>query len=231
MIAAPALALAVVLIEVGSGKVLRQEGDSMRRAAPGSTIKPFVLRAAGHSEPAGRMCGRRLRLAGRNMNCVHPVLAAPLSAREALAYSCNSYFAGLARAIEPVHLAEALRSFGFVLSREPETAEERQLMALGEFGVTTTPLDLARAYARLAATGGQEGLREAVEVGTAQRAAVDGLAVAGKTGTTRGLAWFAGYAPVDKPRVAVAVLTAEGTGGSAAAPEAARVLREWFARR
>lgn len=224
-----ALAAAIILIEVGSGRVLRQDGAAMRRVAPGSTIKPFVLQAA-TSRPEW-VCGRKLRLAGRRMDCVHPTLAAPLSAREALAYSCNFYFASLAQTIEPGRLAEVLRKFGFVLSKTPQTAEDRQLVALGEFGVTTTPLDLARAYARLAAAGGEPGLREAVEVGTAQRAAVDGIAVAGKTGTTRGYSWFAGYAPVEKPQVAVVVLTAEGTGGSSAAPEGGKVLREWFAQR
>ena len=223
-----ALALAVVLIEIGSGRILIQEGDTMRRVAPGSTIKPFVLQAT--TLRPERMCGRKLRLAGRSMDCVHPKLAAPVSSREALIYSCNFYFAHLAQSIDPERLADTLRGFGFVLSKTPQTQEDRQLVALGEFGVTTTPMDLARAYARLAAVG-VPGLREAVEAGTAQRAAVPGLLVAGKTGTTRRYAWFAGYAPADKPAVAVTVLTDEGTGGASAAPEAARILKAWLAGR
>ena len=219
-----ALAAAVVLIEIGSGRVIRQEGDVTRRVAPGSTIKPFVLQATALRPE--RPCGRKLRLAGRRMDCIHPILAAPLSAREALAYSCNFYFANLAQSIDPVHLAGVLRSFGFDVSRTPGSMEERQLAALGEFGLTTTPMDLARAYAKLAVIG-VPGLQEAVEVGTAQRAAVDGLAISGKTGTTRGYSWFAGFAPSEKPRVAIVVLSGEGTGASSAAPEAARVLREW----
>jgi cell division protein FtsI/penicillin-binding protein 2 len=215
-----ALAVAIVLIEVASGRVLRQEGDVMRRVAPGSTIKPFVLQAT-PLRPE-RVCGRKLRLSGRRMDCVHPVLAAPLSSREALAYSCNFYFANLAQLIEADRLADTLRKFGFVLSKTPQTVEERQLVGLGEFGVTTTPLDMARAYARLTP---EPGLREAVQAGTAQQAAVEGLTVSGKTGTTRGHAWFAGYAS----GVVVVVLAAEGTGGNSAAPEAAKVLRQWFA--
>jgi cell division protein FtsI/penicillin-binding protein 2 len=224
-----ALAAAVVLIEIGtSGKVLRQEGDVMRRVAPGSTIKPFVLLAT--TTRPERVCGRKLTLGGRRMDCVHPLLAAPVTSREALAYSCNFYFANLAQSIDPKQLADVLRSFGFVLSRTPVSQQDRQLVALGEFGVTTTPMDLARAYARLGVTG-MPGLREAVEAGTAQRAAVDGLAVAGKTGTTRGHSWFAGFAPAGRPRVAIVVLSEEGTGGSSAAPQAGRVLKEWFAQR
>src|SRR6202008_2058422 len=81
---------AIVLIEVGSGRVLRQDGDVTRRVAPGSTIKPFVLQAT--TLRPERVCGRTLRLAGRRMDCVHPKLAMPLTAREAIAYSCNYYF-------------------------------------------------------------------------------------------------------------------------------------------
>lgn len=219
-----ALAAAVVLIEVGSGRVLLQEGNVAMRVAPGSTIKPFVLRAT--SLRPERICGRKLTLAGRRMDCVHPRFAAPVSAADALTYSCNYYFAKLAETIEPDQLAATLRKFGFVLSKTPQTPGDRELVALGEFGVTVTPIDLARAYARL---GDVPGLREAVDVGTGQRAAVEGIAVAGKTGTTRGYAWFAGYAPAGQPRVAIAVLTNEGTGGNSAAPEAARVLKQWFA--
>ena len=223
-----ALAAAVVLMEVGSGRVLRQEGDVLRRVAPGSTIKPFVLQAV--TSPPERICGRRLRLSGRRMDCVHPQFAAPVSAREALAYSCNFYFAHLVQPVDAAKLAAVLRGFGFLLARNTASLEDLQLLALGEFGVTITPMDLARAYAKLAPAG-VPGLREAVEVGTAQLAAVEGLAVAGKTGTTRGHSWFAGYAPADKPRVAVVVLVEEGTGGAAAAPEAAKVLKRWFSER
>ncbi len=222
-----ALAAAVVLMEVGSGRVLRQEGDVLLRVAPGSTIKPFVLQAV--ASPPERICGRTLRLSGRRMDCMHPRFAAPLSAREAVAYSCNFYFAHLVQPVDAGKLSEVLRGFGFLLARNPVSLEDLQLLALGEFGVTATPMDLARAYAKLAPLG-VPGLREAVEAGTAQLAVVDNLAVAGKTGTTRGHSWFAGYAPADKPRVVVVVLTKEGTGGGSAAPEAAKVLKRWFSK-
>lgn len=231
MTAGVTAAAVVVLIELASGRVAIERGEVRQRVTPGSTIKPFVLEAAKGLPPFERVCQRTVRLGGRRMDCTHPRLALPVGAREALVYSCNSYFASLGKRIEPERLAATLKRFGFVVARSAESEVERQLMALGEFGVTTTPLDLARAYARLAADGGVAGLREAVEVGTAQRAAVEGLAVAGKTGTTRGHAWFAGYAPADRPRVAVVVLTLEGTGGASAAPVAAEVLKQWFARR
>ena len=76
--------------------------------------------------------------------------------------------------------------------------------------------------------------------GTASRAAVPGFKVVGKTGTAQWgagknekvAAWFVGFAPLDKPQYAFAVVF-EGKprdndvhGGTYAAPIAGRVLRE-----
>jgi len=76
-------------------------------------------------------------------------------------------------------------------------------------------------------------MREVVDDGTGGNATLPGVAVAGKTGTAetgRGTlndAWFIGFAPATEPRVAVAVILedTDATGGTAAAPIAARVLQ------
>jgi peptidoglycan glycosyltransferase len=63
--------------------------------------------------------------------------------------------------------------------------------------------------------------------------------VAGKTGTAQGAAgpqaWFVGFAPVDDPVIALAVIVEEGgaagesgTGGSVAAPIAAQIIAAWL---
>lgn len=80
------------------------------------------------------------------------------------------------------------------------------------------------------------------KLGTAGKAQVDGVRVAGKTGTAqwgpknneRTAAWFAGFAPSENPRYAFAALY-EGDandddvhGGSNAAPLIGRVLKEVF---
>ena len=71
---------------------------------------------------------------------------------------------------------------------------------------------------------------------------MDGIKVAGKTGTAQNEvsikqtnkehAWFIGYAPADDPAVAVAVLLEYdgGTGGTAAAPIAGKMIREYLER-
>ena len=81
-------------------------------------------------------------------------------------------------------------------------------------------------------------MRAVVERGTGTRAQLDGITVAGKTGTAQNSSgaphtWFIGFAPAEAPQYAVAVIvenggisgTTEGTGGTVAAPIAARVLQ------
>jgi peptidoglycan glycosyltransferase len=75
-------------------------------------------------------------------------------------------------------------------------------------------------------------MQQVVTSGTGTGAALQGVDVAGKSGTAeRGngtnLAWFIAFAPADDPVVAVAVVieNVETTGGETAAPLAAAVLR------
>jgi len=76
----------------------------------------------------------------------------------------------------------------------------------------------------------REALRMAVEWGTGTAAAVPGLAVAGKTGSAenpRGIphAWFAGYAPADRPALVVVAFVEHGfRGGVTAAPIAKAIF-------
>lgn len=67
--------------------------------------------------------------------------------------------------------------------------------------------------------------------GTGRAAAVAGVRVAGKTGTAEtgggqpDHAWFAGYVPADRPRVAfVVMLEHAGSGGKAAGPVARQLI-------
>jgi penicillin-binding protein A len=71
-----------------------------------------------------------------------------------------------------------------------------------------------------------------VEEGTGTAAALEGIEVAGKTGTaevgTVNQAWFLAFAPVQRPRVAIAVTVERttGQGGTVAAPVAKQVMQE-----
>jgi peptidoglycan glycosyltransferase len=74
-----------------------------------------------------------------------------------------------------------------------------------------------------------------VREGTGTAAALQGVSVAGKTGTAerdiaRGIntPWFIGFAPRERPRIAIAVVleSEQGQGGTLAAPIAKQVLQE-----
>jgi peptidoglycan glycosyltransferase len=84
-------------------------------------------------------------------------------------------------------------------------------------------------------------MERVVTEGTGTRAAVPGVRVAGKTGTAQIVGgsgphvWFIGFAPVDAPTIALAVMVEDGgesgdsaTGGSVAAPIAAELMERWL---
>lgn len=96
----------------------------------------------------------------------------------------------------------------------------------------------------------QQGMEEAVASGTARRAKIEGIRIAGKTGTAQycddiaresGIcrpgyaqpthAWFVAYAPVEQPEISVIVFLYNGGEGSiVAAPVAREILEYYFSR-
>ncbi len=86
----------------------------------------------------------------------------------------------------------------------------------------------------------QQMMERVVTQGTGTRAQIPGVRVAGKTGTAEAgdgppHAWFIGFAPVEEPSIAIAVVVASGgnvgesaTGGSVAAPVARQVIERWL---
>lgn len=90
-------------------------------------------------------------------------------------------------------------------------------------GISKKTLDIVKA-----------GLMRVVEdeTGTGRRARVEGLSIAGKTGTAqspKGLshAWFAGFSPVENPRIAFVVFIEHGgKGGLEAAELAGKIFKE-----
>lgn len=71
--------------------------------------------------------------------------------------------------------------------------------------------------------------------GTAGSAAIEGVQLAGKTGTaqnetSKDHAWFVGFAPQDDPQIVVAVMLWQGEHGYAAARIASKVIAHYFKR-
>ena len=79
-----------------------------------------------------------------------------------------------------------------------------------------------------------EMMTSVVNNGTGRRARIDGVQVAGKTGTAENSAndhtWFIGFAPADHPKIAVAVFVRNGgrTGGDISAPIAKSVIQAYL---
>jgi cell division protein FtsI/penicillin-binding protein 2 len=243
---------AALLVDVAGRKLIAVHGTELAGqsvAPPGSTLKPLVLAALLQARQmrSGEVfeCPGELALAGRSFTCSHPPAAAPFGVASALAYSCNCFVAHFAARFAAGELARSLERAGldsrtgWLGEREASghiaaaaAGEGSQLQALGEDRVLVTLAELALAYRRLALTADgpiREGLEQAVEFGTGHLARVQGMTVAGKTGSVRAgsgahIAWFAGFAPSRAPEVVVAVMLQGRSGGADAAPVAGQIL-------
>ncbi|MGO1768650.1 MAG: penicillin-binding transpeptidase domain-containing protein, partial [Microbacterium sp.] len=102
---------------------------------------------------------------------------------------------------------------------------------------TTSPSEFGRAIDEDVATDMVEMMTADVSSGAASNARIDGVDVAGKTGTSENggdnpySLWFTGFAPSDDPQVAVAVVVEDGggqgksgSGNTIAAPIAKQVM-------
>jgi cell division protein FtsI/penicillin-binding protein 2 len=241
-----------------SGQVLFKHGATHSPGLPGSTLKPLVLTALLEHKllkPEERLaCPGGFHLGRHNLECSHVRGAPPFDAVEALAASCNFWFATMSRRLGAAGLLAALRNYGLA-AQLTATVEETGLQALGLARVFSSPWTLARAYAQLLRSSPPapvvDGLRAAVERGTGQRALSDRAFIAGKTGTAHGerpgssVGWFAGWAhriaAIGHPRSAegsAEVLETErgivfalrvpgGTGGGEAAEQARILVEKW----
>lgn len=239
---------AVVVIDLATGAEVAAVSNAERldtAAPPASTVKAFLARAAlegGVVTPDESLpCNGEWAHGEQTLQCFHD--HGELDLAKAVATSCNSYFYEVVQRLGTEKVADTFESFGLVglgktLREAPE--EQRMAIAVGHGTGLVTPRELAAAFANLVTTPSASskfvhaGMLDAVASahGTARKAAVPGMAVAGKTGTAESTAgnhaWFVGYAPANAPRVLVlAYLDGDGMGGSLAAPVAAQVLTAW----
>jgi cell division protein FtsI/penicillin-binding protein 2 len=206
-------------IDLRTGAVIQQ---GWREPTPvGSLIKLFTAMAyaAGHDyKYPDFVCTPGI--------CWLPAGHGHVSIREAVAYSCNAYFAKLASDVRAEDLAVVMRRFG--LDPLPPTAGPDAFIGLGDTW-RVKPLDLLRAYGELASRSAEPGVTELLEgmalsarSGTG-KAAGDGWLL--KTGTApcvhehraTGDGYALGMYPAIHPRRAVLVRLHGGTGAEAAA--------------
>jgi penicillin-binding protein 2 len=133
-------------------------------------------------------------------------------------------------------------------------------LSIGQANNAQTPLSMARFYTALATDGRaatpqivartperqqilnldaeqlkgiQMALADVVARGTAAGAQIQGLTIAGKTGTAQvngqlDNAWFVGYAPANDPKIVVAIIIEEGLHGSTAARVATKLMERYL---
>jgi penicillin-binding protein 2 len=115
----------------------------------------------------------------------------------------------------------------------PHIMHDAQRQQTGAETIGLTPSD----YQQLVET-----LQGGVDSGTGRNARLDGVTLAGKSGTAQAweqgerhnVAWFIGFAPVENPTVAIAIAVQENSkednyyGGTTAAPIARQVLNFYF---
>ena len=133
-------------------------------------------------------------------------------------------------------------------------------LAIGQADNAQTPLSMARFYAAMATDGMaptpqvvvrdperkqilnldkaqlasvQLALADVVSRGTAAGAQIQGLTIAGKTGTAQvngqlDNAWFVGYAPANDPKIVLAIIIEEGLHGSTAARAATKMMERYL---
>ncbi len=225
MTAALAVAgVSLLLLDANTGRLIESQWPEAERPVPvGSLVKPFAALAYGMSH------GFRFPEVVCKDNCWLPRGHGRVGLETALAHSCNNYFRRLAEDLAPEGLSSLAVRFG--LSGPPPGASP-----IGEGdGWSVAPLALARAYAELAARGGEPGVKE-VLAGLARCASegTGGAIGAGslaKTGTapctharkSPGDGYVVVLYPAAHPR-RVLLLRVEGAPGSRAAAVAGKLL-------
>ena len=222
------------VVDRQSGRILATRGNKDYTNTPGSILKPLLLLGALQQNIVAStttvFCRRDLHIGDGTYPCTHPQSNISFTAQEALAYSCNTWFAALALRFTPSRLLETLRTFHLYSVVTPKSPEGSQLLSLGLAGVTTSPSEIADAYRILSSQLGQsiakpvaDGLRDSVSFGMAHNADASGIDVSGKTGTADNPprqpwshGWFAGFAIIRNTPLVLSLYLPQGSGADAA---------------
>ncbi|MGE0884167.1 MAG: SpoIID/LytB domain-containing protein [Blastocatellales bacterium] len=130
---------------------------------PGSAIKPFTalaaLRAGLLDLETRRQCQTKYARAGFEIVCSHPRSKTPFNLTQALAYSCNDYFAHVGERLSEGTFNATIAGFGFGERTGISASEVSGSLPHGEWRVQaalgdddkflTTPIQLIMAYAAL----------------------------------------------------------------------------------
>ncbi|HKX32606.1 MAG TPA: SpoIID/LytB domain-containing protein [Blastocatellia bacterium] len=157
---------AIIVIDPNSGRLRAVVNPRLafeQAYPPGSAIKPFTALAAmraGHlRRETSRFCRTRYVDAEFEIACSHPKSRAPFDLPQALAYSCNDYFAHVGERLSESSFNATLVGFGFGSRTGISAAEAAGSLPHGEWRVRyalgegerllITPIQLIAAYAAL----------------------------------------------------------------------------------
>jgi SpoIID/LytB domain protein len=110
----------IIVMDAHSGRVralVNPRTAFAEAAMPGSTMKPFTalaaLRAGLIDQDSRTVCPGRFTGLNFSVPCVHADHLPPFTPSQAIAYSCNYYFATLGQRLGHERLIDTLRLFGF----------------------------------------------------------------------------------------------------------------------
>jgi peptidoglycan glycosyltransferase len=135
--------------------------------------------------------------------------------------------------VTPLQMAEVAATIANGGVRMKPQLAEKIVAKDGRVKQSFKPKQAATVMSAQSASQVGEMMRHVVEEGTGTAARLTGISVAGKTGTaeipgtTENQVWFIAFAPINKPRMAIAVTIerTQGEGGTVAAPIAKQVLQ------
>lgn len=137
--------------------------------------------------------------------------------------------------ISPMHMAMILSSIANKgLMPVPNIVKKQEIA--DKIEIDSKPKTWIKSTDERVAADIEDMLAEVIKSGTGRSAAVDGVTLAGKTGTAeikegKPHSWFGAYGPVEDPQLAVVVLVENaGSGSDIAAPLAREILEQAFSR-
>jgi SpoIID/LytB domain protein len=226
-------------------------------AMPGSTMKPFTalaaLRAGLIDQDSRTVCPGRFNGLSFSLPCVHEDHLPPFTPSQAIAYSCNYYFATLGQRLGRDKLVETLRSFGFGQAtgvgedaagtlRPCETGNSVRIRsahhspaqtdcdareAVGESDhIEVTPIQLLVAYTALVNGGHLLQPRVGAETDRAERAPID-ISPQHRAIITEGMAGAVRYGTARNAHLDLLPLYIMGKTGTSVPPKGFR-SNGWF---
>jgi len=157
---------AVVVIDPQNGRLRAVVNPRLafeQTFPPGSAIKPFTalaaLRAGLIDRELRHQCRTRYSHNGFEIVCSHPVSKSPFSLSQALAYSCNDFFARVGERLNEGAFNSTLSAFGFGEKTGVNANESSGELPRGDWGVRealgesdhllVTPVQLITAYSAM----------------------------------------------------------------------------------